>query len=65
MRGDQAALGWLCSLVVRALDSRLDSLEFDSRLLWLLLIQVTMFGWANQLSISPSQSASYPQWDGK
>jgi len=43
---------WLGSLMVRALDSRLDSREFDSRP----SIQgwVTVVGRANHLSIAPS-----------
>jgi len=65
---------WLCvqvnryrrlgSLVIRALDSRLDGREFDSRLRtatgW-----VTVFEWGNHLSnlLSHQLSLLYAQWD--
>ena len=45
---------WLGSLVVRALDVRLDGREFDSRPPRLILGWVTVFGRANHLGISPS-----------
>ena len=44
----------LGSLVVRALDLRLDGRELSSQPPWLVLGCVTIIGWANDLSISPS-----------
>jgi len=44
---------WLGSLVVRALNVRLDGREFNSRPPRLTLGWVTVFGRANHLSISP------------
>jgi len=55
----------LGSPVVRALDLRLDGREFGFRPPRLILWWVTVFGRANHLGISPSHSASYPQWDRK
>ena len=45
---------WLRSLVVRALDSRLDGRELDSRPPQLVLRWMTVFGRANHLEISPN-----------
>ena len=50
-----ANTGWLCTLVVMALDLRLNGREFDSRPSRLVLEWVTIFGWVNHLGISPSQ----------
>jgi len=47
-------LSLLGSLVVMALNSRLDGREFNSRPLRLVLGWVTVFGRANHLSISPN-----------
>ena len=61
---------WLGSLVVRALDSRLDGSEFDSWLLRLILrwVGLIVFGRTNHLIISPSHqanSAFYPHLENK
>jgi len=58
---------WLGGLVVSALDSRLDGLEFDS---WppRLMQWMTIFGWQTTSVCHPatqSNSAFYPQRDGK
>jgi len=45
---------WLGNLVARALDSRIDSLEFSSWLPQSILGWVTVFGRANHLGVSPS-----------
>jgi len=53
---------WLCSLVIKVLDSRLNNLMFDSGLLQLVL-EWDVFGQADHFSISPSHlanSSSYP-----
>jgi len=48
---------WLGGLAVMALDSRLDGREFNSRPPQLVLGWVTVFQWANHLSISPTHSS--------
>ena len=59
---------WLSGVVVRVLDLWLDGHKFDSQPPWLVLWWVTIFGWPNYLSISPShpdQLNVLPQQDRK